>query len=436
MAMLAPGGPALSPNWTPRRPPVLLAYGHELRDPSHWPAEPPSPPGPVDLARFGDAVAAVCHRAGTGALGEAIARAAGEAGVDPFLLGALVFEQSACDKRLWGRSGFGLLRLHPQMYLGPGRPPLPVPRADLQADRLRDPAHSLRVGALLLRMWQDQHAEVDARFPSAPHRTFVSHFVWGDEVVSSAAEDRILTARRRLLERYAGLPPAARATALGISVVSPLEGTPRVATSGLGEDRDGGARRHRGLDIAGVVGEPVRCVADGQVTFAGLDLPGPASHLELGPRSSGAWANRPSGRGGLFVCVEHSPEVTTCYFHLRRFAVRKEQRVRAGEVIGEVGLSGVRSSLPHLHFELHVDERAENPVPMLADLIIPPRETVAYRNAVAAHRARKLRRLATVESARGTFGPDGAAPPENLRLASPRRHWRARARAGLPRVDS
>src|SRR5437879_2445459 len=33
---------------------------HELRDPSGWPAEPPAPSGPLDAARFDDAVVSLC----------------------------------------------------------------------------------------------------------------------------------------------------------------------------------------------------------------------------------------------------------------------------------------------------------------------------------------------------------------------------------------
>src|SRR5262245_2556078 len=115
--MVAPGPlerPA--PAWTARRPPVLVAYGHELRDPTRWPAEPATPAGPIDPARFADAVADVCRAPARRALGEPILDAAAEAGVDPFVLAALMFEQSGCDRRLWGRAGYGLLRLHPRMY--------------------------------------------------------------------------------------------------------------------------------------------------------------------------------------------------------------------------------------------------------------------------------------------------------------------------------
>jgi murein DD-endopeptidase MepM/ murein hydrolase activator NlpD len=131
------------------------------------------------------------------------------------------------------------------------------------------------------------------------------------------------------------------------------------------------------------------------------------------------------------VCVRHSAEVTSCYFHLRRFDVRKGDAIAAGQVIGEVGLTGVHTALPHLHFEWHVDDRACNPLPALGDLVIPPRETVTYRYARAAMRAR---RLATVDAARATFGTDGAAG-ENDRLSA-RRHGRPRLRVGGRRLNS
>jgi len=54
---------------------------------------------------------------------------------------------------------------------------------------LADPKQSpLGLGARLLRMWQDSHAEIDEAFGSVPHRSAVGHFVWGDDVRSSGQE--------------------------------------------------------------------------------------------------------------------------------------------------------------------------------------------------------------------------------------------------------
>ena len=57
-------------------------------------------------------------------------------------------------------------------------------------------------------------------------------------------------------------------------------GDPRKLTSVMGDDRDGGVRRHKGVDFAGNRGEPVRAIADGVVTLAGVDLKtGPTKNL-------------------------------------------------------------------------------------------------------------------------------------------------------------
>ena len=215
--------------------------------------------------------------------------AAAASEVDPFLLAALALFQSACNPALTSPSGTGLLRIDRDMYLIPGAPKPPVEKAELSERNLLDPKQNLSVGARLLKMWQDAHAELDEQFPSVPHRSAVAHFVWGDDVRSSGQEDLILTARRRMILSYNGTPDDTRETSLGIRIVSPLEGTPRVATSGPGEDREGGARQHRGLDITATIGEPVRAIADGVVVYAGASLgkhrPRPES---IPPTRSGA----------------------------------------------------------------------------------------------------------------------------------------------------
>src|SRR5205814_75546 len=118
----------------------------------------------------------------------------------------------------------------------------------------------------------DAHPMLDDAFGGVPHRSGVAHFQWGDQVSNSGGEDAVFTARRRMIARYLDEPETPQPTSLGMDLVSPLEGAPRVASSGPGEDRDGGARHHRGLDIAASDGEPVRAVAAGVVIFAGANL--------------------------------------------------------------------------------------------------------------------------------------------------------------------
>lgn len=91
-------------------------------------------------------------------------------------------------------------------------------------------------------------------------------------------------------------------------------------------------RAHRGIDYAAPVGTPVRAVAGGTVEFAG----------------------RQGGYGNV-VILAHPNNITTLYAHLNGFAakVRKGARVSQGEVIGQVGMTGLTSG-PHLHYEFRI----------------------------------------------------------------------------------
>jgi hypothetical protein len=87
--------------------------------------------------------------------------------------------------------------------------------------------------------------------------------------------------------------------------------------------------QHRGIDIAADVGTPVVAAAAGEIRFAG-----------------------PAGASGLTVSVRiDDGRYDTSYLHLSSTAVRKGERVAAGDRLGAVGTTGVRSAeQPHLHF--------------------------------------------------------------------------------------
>jgi hypothetical protein len=371
---------------------------HELKDPSSWPAEPPLPAEPLDAERFDAAVMKMCGEvapdAGLPALARVVREVAAEKHADPFLLVALAYRESRCRPGITTSSGIGLLQIKPSMFATGAQ--LPFPRADLEPERLLDPAHNLRVGLALLAMWEADHLAIDLALGSTPHRTALAHLYWGDRVWGSTTEDRTLTARRRLLEVYANPPLAARPSALGLDIVSPLEGAPRLGTSGLGADREGGERSHRGLDVDATIGEPVRAVADGVVVFAGADLTGDHPALEMAPRYVRRWRNRTLGPGGIFVRIMHTNGIRSGYFHLNSFRVEVGQTVTAGEVIGTVGRTGVKVSGSHLHFEVHVDGELKDPVPFLSAYVLPPTETITFERALAEKKERlaKLRRQA------------------------------------------
>jgi murein DD-endopeptidase MepM/ murein hydrolase activator NlpD len=392
MLLGAAGKAAAVRPWPARRPAIEPKPAHQLRNIATWPAEPASP-AEIDDLRFQAAFAHLCgvpEGGAVAALAPAVLAAARDASVDPFLLAALVAYGSGCDPKMKSAAGIGLLAINPALYRSPGAPPLPVERSALTRRRLLNPSNNLAVGARLLKMWEDSHVEIDAAFGSVPHRSAVSHLVWGDDVRSSGHEDLILTARRRVVASYVASPEVPRATPLGIAVVSPLEATPRVATSGPGEDRDGGARRHRGLDIAAMMGEPVRAIANGTVIFAGANLPGHPRKDAIPPAKIGRYARRRLGVGGIYLCVRHGGDrdVVSCYMHLSSYLVAKGESVSAGQTIGFVGRTGVKVSPPHLHLEVRVDDQFTNPLRTLGDLVIPPKATQTYQYVRKAARAR------------------------------------------------
>jgi murein DD-endopeptidase MepM/ murein hydrolase activator NlpD len=363
--------------WEPRHPAREPTQAHQLRSTSTWPAEPATPPT-IDAARFRASLVHLCGRRGDT---DDLLAAASTSGVDPFLLAGLVFFESSCNPALTSPTGDGLLRLGRAFYLSPGAPRPPVEKEEWTQRNLLDPKQSLSMGARLLRMWQDAHDEIDKEFFGVPHRSPVSHFVWGDDVRSSGQEDLVLTARRRMLANYNATPDEVRTTSLGVPIVSPLEGIPRVATSGPGEERDGGARRHRGLDITAAIGEPVRAIADGVVIYAGANLGKKVRGDSIPPGKIGRYTNRELGAGGIYVCIEHDSDrkIVSCYMHLSTYRIAQGDRVTTGETIGFVGRTGVRLSPPHLHLEIRVDDRFTNPARYLTDLVIPPKATMTYR---------------------------------------------------------
>ncbi len=94
---------------------------------------------------------------------------------------------------------------------------------------------------------------------------------------------------------------------------------------------------HTGMDIGADQGEKVRAAESGVVTFSGENA-----------------AN------GNFVQIKHSDGFESGYAHLSRLLVTSGKRVKKGEVIGEVGSTGL-STGPHLHFEIKQNGKFVNP---------------------------------------------------------------------------
>ena len=96
-------------------------------------------------------------------------------------------------------------------------------------------------------------------------------------------------------------------------------------------------RMHNGVDFAAKIGTEIRATADGIVTFA----------------------NKNKGYGNMIV-IKHNTTFETLYSQMKEFTVRKGDKVKKGQVIGYVGISG-NSSGPHLHYEVKKDNKNVNP---------------------------------------------------------------------------
>lgn len=369
--------------------------------PEDWTAEPESP-ALVDAERFTRAIATLCldvSPARASDRANAILEQAKAFVIDPFLLGALVYRASRCRSDKEELGGHGLTLLPMSMYQGGfhGRSyqyqvreegswkqhELAMPRFAFVPGTLLRTESNLYFAAAMLAMWREQHESVDAAFEQVPHRHFISHFIWGDRVKSARAEDRVLTDRRRLLEYYGALPARAPLQYRGVALGSPLDGAPRVVSSGLGFARDGG-RSHRGIDLESEFGEPVRVIADGMVTFSGVDLPGQRNHEQLSLEVTNTYDRKALGHGGRYVCVQHAPSdsafLRSCYMHLEAVAVVYGQRMKRGDRIGQVGRTGMQSSSPHLHLELLGPEGLFDPAEILRGHVIgAPMETSSQR---------------------------------------------------------
>jgi len=87
-------------------------------------------------------------------------------------------------------------------------------------------------------------------------------------------------------------------------------------------------RFHTGIDIACSYGTPIRAAGSGTVVFSG-------------------WRRA----YGLTVIIDHGNGIATLYAHCSRVYVSEGEKVEAGQVIAEVGSTGL-STGPHLHFEV------------------------------------------------------------------------------------
>ena len=102
---------------------------------------------------------------------------------------------------------------------------------------------------------------------------------------------------------------------------------------------------HTGLDIDGIIGDPINAAAQGEITYVG--------------------GNSRYGYG-LYIIIDHGNGISTLYGHMSGFEVSVSDQVKIGQKIGYTGNTGFAIAFStgdgsHLHFEVREDGVPVNP---------------------------------------------------------------------------
>jgi murein DD-endopeptidase MepM/ murein hydrolase activator NlpD len=123
-----------------------------------------------------------------------------------------------------------------------------------------------------------------------------------------------------------------------------------------GADRDGGARKHEGIDIFAPSRTPLVAAADGRIERV--------QENNIGGKV--VWL-RPEGK-----------DYTLYYAHLDEQTVSAGQSVKEGETVGLMGNTGnARTTPPHLHFGIYAQGGAVDPLAFVNPVIKTPEKITA-----------------------------------------------------------
>ena len=150
-----------------------------------------------------------------------------------------------------------------------------------------------------------------------------------------------------------------------VPITFPLAADSVRFTSGFGDLRDGGKRRHMGQDMFCPRWTPILAAVDGTVDWIAAKRPKKEKGYELLLRGDD---------GNLYFYAHlnnddpgtRDNDAPPAYAYAR--GLKNGDRVSAGEIVGYVGDSGdAEAAGPHLHFEIHIKSwgNAIDPAPSL-----------------------------------------------------------------------
>jgi murein DD-endopeptidase MepM/ murein hydrolase activator NlpD len=134
-------------------------------------------------------------------------------------------------------------------------------------------------------------------------------------------------------------------------------------------------RQHQGVDYAAPTGTPIRAAGNGRIVHRGT-----------------------RGGYGKTVIIDHGNNYKTLYAHMNDYRSGQSvgSRVRQGEIIGYVGMTGLATG-PHLHYEFHQRDKPVNPV-----TVALPRANSLPRQHIGDFRSATAPLLAAIDTMRET----------------------------------
>ena len=115
------------------------------------------------------------------------------------------------------------------------------------------------------------------------------------------------------------------------------------------------------ISLSNPYGSRVKPGGQGETVHAGIDIPAPEGEVILAAADGTVSEVDFDPERGNYLVLDHGDGLTTLYGQCRDFTVEEGDTVRAGEMIGAVGSTGM-STGPHLHFEVRQDDEPQNPV--------------------------------------------------------------------------